>query len=227
MPNYCFDFSIYNRIFTDEFSAFEFLDAVGGFATQCLCVLCGSTMERRACNAFKEKCCFFCKNNRCGSKKSIKFNSFFEYFKLPLKIQLRMIFCWVVDFNNAQSIFLFEVSEPTYISFKKKLLQVIEREIVNKFPKIGGLGVVVQVDETAVSRGRIITNPTHANDSERATTMLVGGIEETDEEIIFLKIVPNRRINTIRHLFREKINCGGIIWTDGYPTYPSSTREQG
>lgn len=54
------------------------------------------------------------------------------------------------------------------------------------FSKVGDVGRVVQVDEIAVARDRIITNSTSAEDSIRDTTWLVGGIEEDGEERIFI-----------------------------------------
>lgn len=55
-------------------------------------------------------------------------------------------------------------------------------------------------------------------------TWLVGIIEDTAEQPIILKIVPNRRIATIFQLFNDYILPGTTVILDGYPLNPASVR---
>lgn len=119
------------------------------------------------------------------------------------------------------------ISEPTYIKLKGYILKNIKEEINNRSIKIGGIGSVIQVDETAICRGSIIINPSSTEDEIANTTWLVGGIEEGNLQRIFLKIVPNRKSSTIKSLFDEKVEIGTIIKTDRHASYPSAVFDHG
>ena len=90
------------------------------------------------------------------------------------------------------------------------------------FRKIGRPGVRVQVDETVLVRGRLIRNPSSTHDDIPNSVWLLGGIEETDEERIFLKIVPNRGVETLTEVLFNEVESGSILITDGYPSYPQA-----
>ncbi|KAG0418819.1 hypothetical protein DMUE_6391 [Dictyocoela muelleri] len=112
--------------------------------------------------------------------------------------------------SNYQTVDTCQINEQTYTAFKDSLIRVIADEIENRFELIGGPGLVIQVDETAVCRGRVITDPSNTLDFILNTTWLVGGIKEGSQNI-FLKIVPNRQTTTITSIFRQKVNTGGVI----------------
>jgi hypothetical protein len=78
------------------------------------------------------------------------------------------------------------------------------------------------VDETAICRGRLISNPSSTIGTVAGTTWMIGIIDEEREIRDFIvKIVPNRQINTIASFF-ENINPGTRIKSDGYPSYPDA-----
>ncbi|KAG0442089.1 hypothetical protein DMUE_0546, partial [Dictyocoela muelleri] len=85
----------------------------------------------------------------------------------------------------------------------------------------------VQIDETAICRGQIITNPSSTNDNTPIIQWLIGGIEDTDERRFFLEIILNRSIETISNALRNNLHEGTVIITDGYPSYPNAVTQFG
>ena len=53
------------------------------------------------------------------------------------------------------------------------------------FTKIGGPGIRIQVDDTVIVRGRLITNPSSSNEEIPNSIWLLGGIEETVDKKFF------------------------------------------
>lgn len=60
---------------------------------------------------------------------------------------------------------------------------------------------MAQVDETAICRGRIISDTPSTEDENANVIWLMRGIEEVGAGRIFLKIVHNRRAVTSKALF--------------------------
>ena len=93
--------------------------------------------------------------------------------------------------------------------------------------KIGGEGIGVQFDETAICNGELIPNPSSTLDNKPYIQWLVGGVEEGNCRNFVLKLVPNRKVPTILDVFEEHVVPGSIIVTDGYPSYPRAVTEFG
>ncbi|EEQ81727.1 hypothetical protein NCER_101727 [Vairimorpha ceranae BRL01] len=93
--------------------------------------------------------------------------------------------------------------------------------------KIGGEGIGVQFDETAICNGELIPNPSSTIDNKPNIQWLVGGVEEGNCKNFVLKLVPNRKVPTILDMFKEHVAPGSIIVTDGYPSYPRTVIEFG
>ncbi|KAF9760974.1 hypothetical protein NGRA_2929 [Nosema granulosis] len=96
----------------------------------------------------------------------------------------------------------------------------------NRF-MMGCNGTAVQVDETAICRGRIIRDPTSSYDNIPNVTWLVGVIEETPEQRVILKIVPDRTIDALKSFIEAVIIPETLFKTDGVPSYPRVIREIG
>ncbi|KAF9762230.1 hypothetical protein NGRA_2153 [Nosema granulosis] len=96
----------------------------------------------------------------------------------------------------------------------------------NRF-MMGGNGTAVQVGETAFCRGRIIQNPTSSYDNIPNVTWLVGVKEETSDQRVVLKIVPDRAIYALKSFLESVIMPGTLVKTDGFPSYHRVIRDIG
>ncbi|KAF9760741.1 hypothetical protein NGRA_3038 [Nosema granulosis] len=132
-----------------------------------------------------------CTDTSCNKKKSILTGCIVKTPKILLYLFLRALFCFVISLDNIQSINAVEFSEPTYIKIKK-FIDLMEHDLSRNRFIMGGNGTAVQVDEIAICRGRIIRNPTSSYDNIPNVTWLVGVIEETPEQRVIFKIVPDR-----------------------------------
>ena len=71
--------------------------------------------------------------------------------------------------------------------------------------KIGGEGIGVQFDETAICNGELIPNPSSTIDNKPNIQWLVGGVEEGNCRNFVLKLVPNRKVPTILDMFDDML----------------------
>ncbi|KAF0991304.1 hypothetical protein HZS_1137 [Henneguya salminicola] len=77
---------------------------------------------------------------------------------------------------------------------------------------IGGLNVIVEADETVLSRRGIIRESTSADDSTPGTVWIVGLIDHSPEKNFYLKRVANRKITTSSRLFEVAIYVGSKLF---------------
>jgi hypothetical protein len=114
----------------------------------------------------------------------------------------------------------------TYIEIKDILVSIIS-STTPEVIKIGGTGIRVQIDETAICNGLVVSNPSNRYDNIPKIQWIVGGVVEGNCRQFFLKLVPNRKWDTILEVFNECILPGTIIFTDDYPSYPRAVETFG
>ena len=74
------------------------------------------------------------------------------------------------------------------IARAKTALRNLYTRYINDRPVfIGGIGVVVEVDETVLSRRGVISNPTSLSDEQKDTVWIVGCIDNTPQRNFFKK----------------------------------------
>ena len=83
----------------------------------------------------------------------------------------------------------------------------------------------MQIDETAICNGRIITDPANTMDDTPNIQWIIGGVEKNNVRKLFLFIAPNRKKETILYMLNKFVKPGSIIVTDGYPSYPYSVQK--
>jgi hypothetical protein len=140
---------------------------------------------------------------------------------------LRVFYCFVLNLNNFQTQNICDISELTLIKIKEYLHVIIKYDLNTNIEKIGGVEKIIQLDETAVCRGRIISNPSSTSDDNPYTQWLLGGIEESDEKRFFICLIPDRKKATLLECFKKYILNGSVLRSDGYPSYPSAVGEFG
>ena len=101
----------------------------------------------------------------------------------------------------------------TIFEWKRIITDLMASKLDSEFCRIGGNNIIVQIDETAVSKrkydvGRILKNQQY---------WMIGGIDEDGE--CFLKISRFRNQNVLENIILENVEEGSIIWTDGWSGY--------
>ncbi|WUR03783.1 DDE-TNP-IS1595 domain-containing protein [Vairimorpha necatrix] len=119
-----------------------------------------------------------------------------------------------------------ETSEPTYISVKEIIMETISNSST-VVTTIGGVGQRIQIDETAICNGIIVSNPYSRLDSEPGIRWIIGGVLEGNCREFFVELIPNRKWETILLVLKKYVKVGTDIVTDGYPSYPRAISEFG
>lgn len=169
--------------------------------------------------------CYVCTRQTCKKALSIM-NCFSKSLKLSVHKFLRAIFAFVSNYDISQSISICEISSPSYIKVKYEIIAII-KEINANFEKIGGSNIEVQLDETAICNGKIISDPSNLNDNLEGIQWIFGGIANDCSGNLFLKLVPNRKHQTLTSVLNDFVQPGSLIVTDGYPSYVQAIRNFG
>ncbi|KKO73750.1 hypothetical protein AAJ76_2580001399 [Vairimorpha ceranae] len=167
-----------------------------------------------------------CSSKACRSRESLKKGTEMASLNIEFVKIFRGMYCWVYDYTLAQAIDFCDCSETTYIKINDLILQVISEQ-EPEMVKMGGEGIGVQFDETAICNGELISNPSSTPDNKPNVQWLMGDIEGTNCRNFVLKLFTNRKIPTILDMFDEHVVPGSIIVTDGYPSYPGAVSEFG
>jgi hypothetical protein len=126
----------------------------------------------------------------------------FFYFKLS------HLFCYI---NT-------EIAENTFIKIRKILVYICKIIVIRIRKKLRGFGKCVQIDETAFRRGKIITNPVAALDSDKEIMWVIGLVEEGIGKT-YAEFIPDRKIKTFKNFICNNVHDLSLIKTDGHPSY--------
>lgn len=211
------------EFFYDSEKAIQFLVDQQILKETLVCDFCASTMKlftrRNDLNGKFYKCI----SNNCRKTKSVYCGFDFDLPKIKITKILRAAYYFLVECTNYQTMIFVGIDEKTYISLKKIFIARLGLYERLNAERIGGNGHVFQVDETAVCRRGIITNPTSLEEEVRDTVWIVGMIEENSNHLI-LEVLPDRRIQTFTSFFTRHLLPGSVIKSDGYPSYPQAVR---
>ncbi|EPR78319.1 hypothetical protein SLOPH_2703 [Spraguea lophii 42_110] len=83
------------------------------------------------------------------------------------------------------------------------------------------MGVILEVDETVISRRGIIINPTTLSDEVADMVWILGVVDQTNIRFFFIKRVENRQSNALARVLDGIIRVGSVLCGDGYPSYPA------
>lgn len=219
--------TIDDEIFLNNGKAIEFCLEKNILKSFLICNRCGSSMSlcknSRKLNSKEYKC----RNNTCKSTKSIFLGFRDVYPQIEIKKILLCGYYYILELSNYQVTILTGICEKTYIKLKKIFLKRIYQCEMQNSIRSGGEGVVFQVDETAVCRRGLITNPSSLEMEIRDTVWLIGLIQENTPTNLILEVLPDRTISTFTDFFMRNVLPGSIIKSDGYPSYPSSIKNAG
>ncbi|CAF1438954.1 unnamed protein product [Didymodactylos carnosus] len=124
-----------------------------------------------------------CTNRQCRNQLSVRKNTFFSFTdaldrpnsKLDIRTILKLIWLWCLGTSSSTISTLVHVTQTTVVDWTKFLREVCQEKL-NDAPQMGGIGEVVQIDESLVrgkrkyNRGRLLLgnrkNTTAANNND-------------------------------------------------------------
>jgi hypothetical protein len=110
------------------------------------------------------------------------------------------------------------VSLNTIKRIKRTRIAIITEDNKRTWEKLG-LENPVQVDESVIIKGKLIKSPSEMYDKITKATWIIGAVEENTRKLV-LKVIPNRKKETLLNFFEENIHPNSIIKTDGHRSYP-------
>ena len=202
-----------NLIFTSESAAIAFCNELGLIDKNryCKCVNQKICYVEHENSNFKCGVCLECPN--CHKRVSLFSNTIFARTKLPISKVLQLIYFWAHEYSLEKTHQESRISKKTISKLFSEMQDICEE--CNKIYfdyKIGGEFRTVEIDETVISKrkyncGRMLPE-----------IWVFGGIcVETDE--IFIKIVQNRKAETLIPLIESSIMPGSIIVSDCWKSY--------
>lgn len=202
-------------IFSDISSLLEFLLEYEVIPLSIICVCGGQMAIQQASRGNISFLQYRCKITICRKRKAIC-NS-----KLGICRWLFVVYYLMSGCTYKQVELYTGVGNMTIWRIRQQLKNAYA-QYINQHPVfLGGLNVIVEVDESVLSRRGIIRSPTSTADDTQGTIWILGAIDNTPERNFTIFRVPDRTSTTITRYFEGIIRVGSILHSDGYPSYPS------
>lgn len=181
-----------------------------------LCNICDKAYVLTKHNENVDGYRFKCYGHKCNkSTLSIRKNSFFFNSKLPLKKLIFLLYEWSRDTSVIEVAYEYSISERVVIDWFRFVRDIIIEKMIlyTRDQKIGGVGQIVEIDETCVARrkyqvGRIVP-----------TVWMLGGIVRSRDFSMFLEVVPCRTAEVLNEVILKYVELGTTIITDGWGGY--------
>lgn len=156
-----------------------------------------------------------CKNGKCKCRKSITSS------KIHVCSLLQIFYLILTGATYKQLELWHGLAQATIWKYRKELRKAYKMYMSKRPVLVGGLDVVVEIDETVLCRRKVIRNPTTTDDYAQDTVWIVGAVDNTPNKNFLLKRVENRRIETLTNDLEGLIHVGSMLRSDGHPSYPS------
>ena len=149
-----------------------------------------------------------------GRKKmSMWKNTFFSRSKVKPNDAMNMIYLWICGGNHSLLTAVGGHSTNYITNLLKDLNQLLAENLDIDRMKIGGPGVIVEIDESKLSKRKY--NRGHRVEG----VWIVGGVDRTQARNMFAIEVENRNSETLQAIIEEYVHEGSIILTDCWRGY--------
>lgn len=215
-------FSDRSKIFLKNKKAIELLKKLKCITESKECMKCKKSMSLQKKKEAINKKAYFCLNRACRFSCTFLCDSLGKYPRIKLKDYFYIIYKWLEDSYEKNIIRNSCRSKATIQKIKENIYKYINSVFEDEEDKLYG---VVQVDETAICKGKLLGCPSQISDDTSGVTWLVGFVETSStEKRIRLEVVPDRKEETISKLFLKYVSEGTTVITDGHRSYPNAVK---
>lgn len=155
---------------------------------------------------------FYC--NRCRRSYSILRNSFFDTCKIPVKDIFCILWMWACKSRVGVTVAVLNIPLQTVVQYYRYFRDICSWKLLQSpdLFELGGVGHVVQVDESVVTRrkynrGRIVPEK-----------WVLGLVDCTTKRSV-LCYVEQRSAEVLTEIITKHVLPGTEIWTDGWRGY--------
>jgi ISXO2-like transposase domain len=214
-------------LFLENNKSIEYLRLTDRLADNENCSVCGYRMKLIKSQRHLSGFLYSCQNKHCRKTKTIFIGKLINTPKIDLCTYLFAIYKWIENDFEKDVLRNLNVAKTSFQKIKKHISQFNHCEYERtKNDMLGGPGIMVQVDETAICHGYLLVCPSNLDDNMPGITWLVGFIEQNSRRVK-LEIVPDRKVETFKNLFERHIIPYTTIVTDGHQSYPGAVRHIG
>lgn len=193
-------------------SCIEFLKTNGILSESFICNFCNEEMKIYQNKNRVDQYIFKCK--RCNKAKSIRNGSFLEKSKLSLETFVFLIYFWSTKASTSQLCIHLNLSKKTICEWTNFIREVCSWKLMQLDQKIGGIGKVIQVDESLIYKAKYWIG--HALSSRQKWIV---GFYDLENKIGFSRFIENRTFETLLRMIESHIYPGSIIHTDCWSGY--------
>lgn len=159
-----------------------------------------------------------CNKSTCRKKRALLSTN------LKITKYLHLMYLLLIGCSYKQLSWAYGVSNATTIKIKSKLRSLYRLYIDDRPIILGGQEIIIEVDETVISRRGLIISPTSTSDTRTDTVWILGAIENTPSRNFFLKRIPDRTIESMTAAFNGILREGSVLYSDGHRSYPQVAR---
>src|SRR5690242_4479546 len=170
------------------------------------CKLCESKL-------YRDNKRFTCIKKSCRKSISIFSDSFFSKNHIKCNQTLMIGYLWLCKCSYSSIRILTGHSPNTVSDYMKFYRELVVDTLDDHEQKIGGDGIIVEVDESKFGRRK------YHRGRRVDGTWVIGGIEKTTEKRCFLVKVQKRDEKTIKEIIEKYIEKGSIVHTDCWRGY--------
>lgn len=219
-------FELYDVV-KDNLTCIEWLMTKSVLKSDVFCLTCGATMvltkKERNINSFVWRCRKRTAVDAHDTERGILKDSFFEDARIPLRRLVMLIYEFGYETPVERASKKIGISLHTTIRWFKKVRRLFSKKISQSQFLFGGETSIVQIDESKFlklknNRG----NPT----GNMNLKLWAFGMYDTQYKYVFLKLVTNRKQETLFPIIRNNVLPNSEIWSDefapytGGPNYP-------
>jgi len=183
------------------------------------CHHCLETMQMKHNNNNPEKYEWRCFNTTCAyyeTTKSIRLGSFFEDFRAPIIVILRTIYYYATLSRQKDVVRISQKSRTFVQTLRNKIISLITKYF-HKYPiRLGGPGVIVQVDETKLNFN-IKSNRGLAPSKTCWALCMVD--TSKNPAIGYIQLIERRNAESLIPIIARTVRSGSIIHSDEWKAY--------
>lgn len=211
----------YRRLLTEAIpnkeATLQFCFDIGLIPAQRSCPTCGANMTLMKDSKVSDGHRWYCRSRKSAKKHehklSLRTGTFFEKSNMTLEEIIQIMYMWVHGHSQKQIHHELGTAQHTDVDWSSFCREVCETTIINSSEKIGGPGIVVEIDESKFAKRKY-------NVGHRVQGGWVfGGREKDNKRKVFMEPVENRTADTLLAVIQKWIAPGSIIWSDCWKSY--------